>query len=197
MSYLIPSSLLRYTAGPSAQGMQFDISSSRYYNPIYTGSVTTLVVTLNQLYAIPFFAGPGGVLSEVAAYVTAAGAAGSVLRVGVYRATSRTDLYPGPLVCDAGEFAGDSTGLKNGTVSAVMTPGLQHYVVFIAGVSAPTVRAASFSTLNGVNLSSTLVPGSGWTKAQAYGALPSTFPAGGSAGQSTMPIVGVQFSAVY
>lgn len=75
---------------------------------------------INTLYAVPFVVPAGGTIDDVRMYVIGAG--GGNCRVGVYEATSITNLYPGALILDCGTFAVNAGGIKNiGGLSLALT----------------------------------------------------------------------------
>lgn len=143
----------------------------------------TSAMDVDNLRARPFVVGRAGYIDRIAFELTTAGGAGSVARCGIYKATSKYNLYPRDLLIDGGEFACDgSTGVKSTTVNLYLPEGL-YYLACLAGVSAPTLRFSVVGSVPsflgcpntiGANIYVSV------NVAKAYGALPSTFTAGGS-----------------
>lgn len=142
----------------------------------------TETVTLGQLYAAPFVIPRSGLtVVRIGFAVNSAAAAGGVGRCGIYTNTSSTVFYPDALVVDSDEFATDSTGGKEATVSASITsPGLYWYVTLFGTSACGIARQAT--SLDGPWLGwASITASNGFVnriiKAQTYGALPATFPA--------------------
>jgi len=136
--------------------------------------------TINSLVAVDFVVPVRMRVDRIGFSVIGAGGAGSVARCGIYTNTAGTN-YPGTLVVDGGEFVTTSTGFKVATIDTILEPGL-YWFVYLAGTAAPTVKCAS--TNDGSALffgwSSNLTNRQhGWVVTQTYGALPTSFPAGG------------------
>src|SRR3990172_6513068 len=114
--------------------------SGLYYltNPVLA-SDTTGAATLNQVSYHPFPVGEALTIDRITCGVQAAGAAGSVVRLGIY---NDTDGMPDTLLLDAGTVAGDSTGYKEITVSQALTRGTLYWIAVVCQVAAvPTLRA--------------------------------------------------------
>jgi hypothetical protein len=179
---------------------QVGATEDRYYLAGLAASAAlgTATPAIGTLIAVPFHSGRGGVIDRLAFTVTGVGGAGSVARVGIYLPTSASDLTPAGLVLDGGEFDSNSTGLKAATVSQALSPDGLYWFAYLCGVAAPTIRAVpvgdAFPIL-GVNNAFGTTPILGWTVAQAYGALPATFPAGATGHVTATPAIGVRYSA--
>lgn len=164
-------------------------------------SLSTAALTVGTLYAVPFVHGGGGIIDRIAFAVTTGGSAGSVARVGIYKSISRTNLYPGDRVLDGGEQSTTSTGLKSATVDQKLIPGHLYWLVYLAGVAAPTVRiinpGGGPQILGIDNTFAATGIGLGWSVAFSYAALPATFPAGGTIATqaSAHPAIGVRFES--
>lgn len=174
----------------------------RWYGNMHvqTNGMTTASVATGTLYAYPFISGRGGTLDRIAFNVTTVGGAGSVARVGIYTATSDTNLYPDALVVDGGEQnTNASTGVKSSNINISLTPNKLYWLVFLCGTSAPVVRGLQVSSMQNIlGLDNTLstANGQGLTVAQAYGALHATFPGSATVLTSTPhPLIAVRYSA--
>jgi hypothetical protein len=110
-------------------------------------ALSTLAVTIDRLYAFPFWLPRPIGFDRLGFELTTASAGAGKVRVGIYSSTSETDPAPSALVYDSGEFSGadvEGPGLgvkeKTGLSQTIATPGL-YWFAFVAGTSAPTVRA--------------------------------------------------------
>lgn len=119
-------------------------------------------------------------IDRLGAEVTTVGDAGSKVRLGIYGDTG--NAYPGALLLDAGQIAGDSATVQQLTVSLVMTPGLYWIggVVQTVTTTQPTVRTTTSWVPPVVIPLGTTLPTSnvsviGLFQTSVTGALPSTF----------------------
>lgn len=102
----------------------------------------TLALTADRLYWLPFYAPSTFTPTAVYAYVTSAGTASSVLRMGLveWDPTGSETAWGSPLdvIADAGTVAADSTGVKNPSIS----PGVQSagwYAIVVGSDDTPTL----------------------------------------------------------
>jgi len=153
----------------------------RYYSSqIAYYSTTTIVISADTLFAIPFWvAFPRETFDRIAINVsTGTGTVGDVARLGIYR--DNGDCYPSDLILDAGEVAVDTVGVKEITISQILEAGL--YWLALLANSAPTLRAVYAHYNIGsilLGLPSTLDSiATHYSVSQTYGALPSPFPTG-------------------
>ncbi len=111
--------------------------------------------------------------NQIAVHVVAAGAAGAKARLGVYR--DRGDWYPGKLVLDAGEVSVDVTGARTLEVDLVLEPGV-YWTAYLSndGTVDPVCVGYQIPPFG----FTAMVPYGGWYVSQAYGPLPSVYPAG-------------------
>ena len=163
--------------------------------PALAVAPTTAALVADTLYATPFFVSGAALnLDKLTFEVTTVGAAGTKARIGIYNNTARFAPYPDQLMVDAGEFAvdaGGGTGYKTTTGLDVDLPPSMYWAVIQAS-AAVTIRvfsAANVYLTLGVPTTSftTNNYGHGWQIADAYGALPSTFP--GNVGTATLRTV--------
>ena len=163
-----------------------------YSNMDANVSLTTVSGAINTMRAFPFYLESPRTADRISFYVSTAGAAGSLGRMGIYKATSVSNLYPDTLVQDCGEFACDSVGAKTYTGTVTFEPKVLYFMVFNFSVAAPTIRAAqAYATPDffGFSSATTATKTTGLSVASAYAALPATFPAGAAAYTGT-PYVG-------
>jgi hypothetical protein len=160
---------------------------------IISGSgLSTGAPVVATLQAIPIISLHGGTVDRIAFEVTTGGSAGSKARVGIYAATSQSNIYPNALVVDGGEFDTTTTGVKVATVSATLDPNVRYWAAYLCGTAAPTIRVPTNTQLDGtiIGISSAIgnqMPPWGVRVAQTYGALPGTFPASAGFGTTEAP----------
>ena len=119
-----------------------------YYGPDHGAATSTLAITKDTMYLIPMWLPSGYTITRLAMSVTGAGGAGSVIRMGVYEATS-TGL-PGALLVDGGTIDGTSATVQEVTVSAAVNAAGWHYLAAVSQVGTlPTVT--SMQPLAGVS----------------------------------------------
>lgn len=149
------------------------------------GYYTAIVLVADRLYAKPFIVVRDMTFDRIAIDVTALDA-GKNARLGIYNLG--TNLYPGTLLLDAGTVSVATTGVKSITISQALTKGI--YFVAMVTDGTPNVRGTVYHiqipNILGLNNTSMNIVYSGWTVAQAYGALPDPFTAAGALG-STIP----------
>lgn len=159
----------------------------------------TLAMGANVLYAAPFVAPPrAALLDRVGVYVTTGVAATSV-RLGIYDATSETNLYPSALLWDSGVLSTVTTNaIASGNPSLALVPGRLYWAVLNSS-GAPTLRSVAvggaapiFGFPDAISGTAAQICLSG---SRAYAALPSTFTASIAAGTAGFPAVFLRFSA--
>ena len=150
-----------------------------YYGPEGARSVVT--TTAGTLTAVPFWVPVAQAFDRIGTEVTVAGAASSVVRLGVY-ADNGSGL-PGALLFEAGTVAGDSTGAKEIKISRTLSAGL-YWLGLVGQRGTPQVRAVSNNILGGAGVSTLAVatgasPRPGYYMAGVSGALPPTWTMSG------------------
>jgi hypothetical protein len=146
-----------------------------YTSPNTGTALTATAVTLGRLYAIPFISSKAGTLDRIAFNVTTLLAGFG--RAGIYSDTG--SIYPGARLLDGGEISTSTAGVKSATINQALSGGTLYWLTFLASV-AVTVRCFAVGSLVPVlGFSNALgtAPNVGLYAAQAYGALPATFPA--------------------
>jgi len=139
--------------------------------------------SINTIYAAPWVEAEGCTLDYMGIRNTNTSGT-AVVRLGIYKATSATNLYPGELVKDTGAVGSmAATGAKTIALSPNVTlePNTLYWFVLLfgtAGVALRRVVPGSGHAIFGVNNAFDSEIQRGLTVAQTYGALPSTFPAG-------------------
>jgi hypothetical protein len=164
-----------------------------YPQSSHSGAVGTAVPTVNTLICSPFF-GTTGILDRIQFEVTTL-AAGGVARAGIYRATSRKNIYPDNLIVDGGEQSTASTGFKTSTISTQIYDSQLYWFCYLAGTLSATVRVTSivYPGMFGCNFN--VFTGASLAFSFAYAALPATFPAGGAPGTATPPCMSVRYES--
>ncbi len=183
--------------------------TAQYYFAGHTNSNPSVASSYglvdDTMVALPLLVARAQTASKLAVHCDVAGT-GALVRLGLY--TNNTNAAPRPdtLVVDGGELDLSTTGEKSATISQSLAAGL-YWVVLImdAGSGSPTVEAilknSCWAILGWADLS-TATRRIGWQVAQAYGALPSSWPTSSNtviqslgAPSSQAPILAVQFSA--
>lgn len=136
------------------------------------GGGNTVTVTAGILYATLFWVPNPITAISLNVHVTTL-AAGNC-RPGIYNDSNGA---PGSLVVDGGALSTGTTGVKTATISTALTPGL--YWLAVLFEAAPAVRSmgGTPTIVLGFSSNSDTTIHQGVEASQAYGALPSTFPA--------------------
>lgn len=162
-----------------------------------TALVTAASPSANVLRALPFYSTRGGTLDSIgiATTVTASGAS----RIGIYQATSDTNLVPNNLILDCGTVSHTTpTGAKTLSINVSLTANTLYWVAIVHSGSAGTIRALAVGgcgAVFGLDSAFGTAPGIGFSGSFAYAPLPATFPAGAILAAVPIPAIGVRFSA--
>lgn len=109
------------------------------------GTPTTAARTLNKPYFLPLWVPRGGMaLDRIACEVTTAGAAGAVVRMGIFQKRAG-DERPGTVLLDAGTVSATTTGVKEITIDVTLEPGL-HWLCVVSQVAACSMRVNAGSS---------------------------------------------------
>lgn len=163
------------------------------------GGGATVAPASNTLVFWRMLAMEGVELDEVSFYLSTAGPAGSLCRVGCYTADPVTGM-PADLVADSGAIVSEVVGVINQPVGPFTVPGLvPHWGAYLCNNGTIALRfaaAPSFGTGRqflpiGNNAAGITSITYGLTAAQAWGALPATAPAAAYStnGQHSAPFV--------
>lgn len=136
------------------------------------GVGTGTALTVNQVRYFPTVVVTAITLDQLVVEVATAGAAGKLVRLGIYNADS--DWQPTSLVLDAGTVAVDSTGVKTISISQVLAPG--RYLLALNSDGTPTLRLIRGGTRSiGINpILGTSPFRNTFSASQTFGTLPST-----------------------
>jgi hypothetical protein len=158
-------------------------AAGQYMLPLSQGSASTSVTLGNGTLRLgPWVLERTLTIDRIGGEITAAGEAGSVLRLGIY--SDNGNAYPNALLLDGGTIDGTSATTQVATVSLTLAPGLYWIggAVQAAPSSQPTVRIASNPTIPlalglGTGLPGASTSAVGFSQTSVTGALPSTFSA--------------------
>lgn len=144
-------------------------------------------VSANSLYAICFYARTSAVMAKVGLAVQGADATHPGIHLGVY--ADNGSLYPGALLADdnTASAATSQNAAFTAAINVSVTGGKVYWLaVLFEGTPVITrayLAADSFAVLGQTTSDLTLQnEWAGYRVAQSYGALPSTFPGGGTLG---------------
>jgi hypothetical protein len=147
-----------------------------YYTSVGTNGAAA--VTQSRLSAVPFFVNRTVTIDKLAVNVTTAGAAASTVALGIYEdVRDNQGGYPGALVAGStGSVAADTTGFKEASISAALTPGL-YWLCAAAqgGTPSLTVLTNGNNQIVGYQAAGTATGRAGWVQDGVTGALPATF----------------------
>jgi hypothetical protein len=185
---------------------QFPLSTSGESNTFWLGLAAlnwgeydTGTQTLNQIHAWPFVIGKTCRVAAMRWWVSAVGAPGSKFRFGLYaRDTTRpAGHFPGPLLYDTGEQAGDTLAgayTIHSCVSPVTLAGGVYFWSLLQGTSSPTWSRIHPAYLNDLLSNARVAPVSR-SAALAYGAFPDTFPTNVAEGGDLPPRIWLMVTA--
>lgn len=156
--------------------------TGRYYGPFCASPANgNLTLNAGELIGILIRVDKTVAITKIGCRVQTAQASAKI-RLGLYRVV---DGYPASLVAgsDGGEIDASSTGDKELTIAVTLKPG---WYVLAANTGTASVAIATATGPNGAvwkwafgHADTTTTPGlNSWTVAQAYGAMPASFPAG-------------------
>lgn len=134
----------------------------------------------DMLYAVPIFTNTGGVISTLL-IKQRGGTTGSV-RLGLYSNIAKA-AYPNQLLFDSGDLNFTGTSLLTAAANRRVAPGL-YWLVLLFNAAAVSnavqvdhLKSQAMFPLLGIAADLAAVNfGVGWRHAQAFGALPATFP---------------------
>lgn len=171
----------RVTLGKVLQNIGY--ASGNYYFPCSQhGQSTSATLGNGTLRLVPWIVPEALTIVRIGGDIGTVGEAGSKLRLGIY--SDDGTGYPGALLIDAGQIAGDSATVQELTISQALAPGI--YWIGGAVQSAPTTQPTVRTTSNWVPpiplRIGTTAPGSastvvGYSQSSVTGALPSNFTA--------------------
>jgi hypothetical protein len=147
------------------------IKSGAYYGPSnYTAA--TQSTSSGNMMAIPVFLPTAMTAVSIECEVTTAGAAGTLVRLGIYAAGALDN--PGSLILDAGTVAGDTAGVKAIAISQQLSAGLYWLTACPQGGN-PSMRSVGSGSLPPVAPASFGGGNNCYYVAGITGAFPATF----------------------
>lgn len=153
----------------------FSQISGQYYTSPFVVPSNGISPIANTMYAMAVFFPESVTLTKLSVYCVAAQAAKSV-RLGVYSVSAG---LPGSLILDAGVVSLATTGIKEITgLSLAVAAGTWLFFTALSNASSATVLSTSGTSIESWMFGTSdpsISPQSGFTVAQTYGALPSTF----------------------
>lgn len=162
-----------------------------YHHSVPWQSGTTLVLSTNTLYAVPYYAAKAETVSEI--FLVLTGLSAGNARLGIYR--DNGSIKPGVLVADCGTVSTGVTGLRN---IAGLNVALEHrtlYWLALVTNAIPTVRAYAMGMWGLLGMESTVLDFMGmYTAAFSYAALPNPYPVAGAPVTTTPLALGVRVS---
>jgi hypothetical protein len=163
------------------------------------GTNSNLTTTADVLIVSPIFFSQTVTLDRIAARVVTAGAAGSVIRLGIYGSTST--MFPGTLVLDAGTIDGTITaGSSQEITISVTLPAGVYWIGAVSQGSPATqpVMAGRSSNTSPMFLSDSVNPSQtsqgGLSQTGVTGALASTYAFANSSGNIQRPAIVVRIA---
>lgn len=162
------------------------LKAGQYYVPLApSGAGTSNSLGVAVLRVVPWIVERTITIDRIGAEITTVGEAGSKLRLGIYIDDGTN--YPGALLSDAGQIAGDSATVQDApAVSLTIPPGVYWIGGAVQSVvtTQPTVRTHSGTPPVPLRLGTSL-PGAGtapvgYSQSSVGGALPAVFTTTGS-----------------
>lgn len=171
------------------------VAGQYFYTASPSGVSTSATLSNGVLRLYPVLIETTISIDRLGADVSVIGDSGSKVRLGIYADTGAA--YPGALVLDAGQIAGDSATVQALTISTtVLTPGLYWFGGAVQAVTSvqPTVRILSgYTPPVPLGLGTSLPSGGGssvgFSQSSVTGALPGTFTATVSAAGSAPRLI--------
>lgn len=171
------------------------LNDANYTGP---GVVGAVALGIDALRAVPFVVTRTGVINRIGFVITVVGGAGALARCGVYSADPANSYYPATLLADGGsQIADGTTGFKSTVVNIPVEAGQVLWLVYSAGVAAPTINALSAKTDNhllGSSSANPIVANNSITVSLAHAALPATFPANAALSATAGPAVLIRYA---
>jgi hypothetical protein len=163
------------------------------------GNLSTLSYANDFIIAAPLVMPKRSHIDRVGIRVLG-GAAGTA-RIGIYNATSGTNMTPWALLYDSGNIDTSSNGFKTATVDWVLEQDTLYWAALLMSDNGVTIRsvpvASAYPILGYDNtLDASVSPGTGWSATFLYAALPPTFPPspGIYAGTGGLPAIGYRLA---
>jgi hypothetical protein len=167
----------------AASPLAMPVAGQYYFTSSPHGSAVSATLTNGALRLVPWIVTRATAIDRIGSEVTVVGDVGSKIRLGLY--ADNGACYPGALVLDAGQIAGDSATVQELTCALSLAPGLYWVggVVQAVTTTQPTVRIPSAWTPPVLISAGTGIPAVaattfGYQQGSITGALPGTFTTG-------------------
>lgn len=156
-------------------------------------ATTVFATTLAQMVLVPLPESRGGVLDRIGIQVNTT-SAGRSIRLGIYQATSNTDLRPSKLVLDAGTVP-VTAGVQSLAISQQLMPGTLYWLALLPDAGALSLVGINQQALWNIGGFSNgfASPVSFGNASQGFGALPDPAPTL-SMQSGNPPQIGVRYS---
>lgn len=191
-------------AAPAGGSSTPDVSSFRHYgtgtyeawftSPRAGTALAGSALVAGRLYAMPFICPKAITLDQIGVYVSTLSTGNA--RLGIY--SDDGNIYPGARLLDAGEISVTSTGAKKIAINQALEAGALYWLVILCAATPSIYCIPVAGVINVLGTSNALgtAQNAGLFAAQAYGALPATFPAfGGFSTAAPIPAIFVRLSA--
>lgn len=141
--------VLQAAGGGSSGDVRLNTVSGYYYGPATQGSTTagsTLPMTADRMYAVPFLVGPTGFTANSIGVSITTAAASSAIRLMIYNSNA-AGTFPDTLLLNASTVDSSTTGDKEiNTISQALSANTLYWLVAVSN-GAPTIRARNSATL--------------------------------------------------
>jgi hypothetical protein len=125
-----------------AAGYQSHRAATYIDGHITTTTTSTGAATATRIIFGALFLPRATALDRISINVTAAGAASTVARLGLYYSDPANNYEPGALALDAGTVATDSTGVKEATIAVTLPAGLYYTAGWNSGSPTTTTTTS-------------------------------------------------------
>ena len=151
----------------------------------------------NILRALPYVSTVNGRVDRITCRVTGTATSGE-FRLGIYQATSHSNLYPYQLILDTGTFSATTTGVRIGTIDIDLERNTLYWFVHVSsGVTPAYVNVNNDDALNVLGIGTAFAEAAtGIQIGYTYGTLQTIFPSGGTITDVSLPAVGVRYLSV-
>lgn len=173
---------MSWRMSPVAPALAQHRSGYYYYASSPSSSATSATQGIGFLKAAPYVVDTPLTLARLGAEVTTVGDVGCKVRLGIY---ADSNGYPGPLLLDAGQIAGDVAAAQELTATTVLGVGVYWFAVAVQSVitTQPTLRVVSGWFPPAPVPIGTALPSTGQSAGVlsvggVAGAFPGSFPAG-------------------
>ena len=164
------------------------------YHSCFPDSNGTLALTINRLYAVPFYVVQALITTRIAIHVTTLGSSANC-RLGIYQ--DNGSIYPGTRISDCGTVAMTSTGIKEITgLNISFAANTLYWLSCVCNVAA-TISAFTVVYVNALlgfpTTALNTVGFSSYYVAFTYAALPTPYPVSATLNNAAFPKIALYF----